>query len=322
MGRNTAKKIYRIAACWGGILIVANAGCSLLSSKEETPSKLSATKVATNVNDIPLPVEINNDISKIAGGAGQVQSGSFSGGGSGRVNVNVNVNFNGRGWTKTVTESPDSGDSNPERQPANSEAGGDGSGDDSYRGSEGDGSGEANGPAAPGKSRVRGGHNKPSVGSGETKTYVVKPGDTLMKISFESYGNVYRWREILNANKAKIANYSALAPGTELTINGVDYVVIDRNGKPYLIVRRDTLGKISHKVYGTNSFWRELWKNNPQLIHNPHKIYAGFTLYYRDKSELGTSVQTALNSESGGKSGAKKARKLPSKRIPATNSKN
>jgi len=159
-------------------------------------------------------------------------------------------------------------------------------------------------------SSLRGSHSSGQKTGGEVKKYVVKPGDTLMKISFESYGNVYRWREILNSNKAKIANYSVLTPGTELTINGVNYVVIDRNGQPYLIVRNDTLGKISRKIYGTNSFWRELWKNNPQLIHNPNKIYAGFTLYFRDKSELDAAIHTTQKTGS-----------LPSRRVPATNSK-
>jgi LysM repeat protein len=297
MGLKKLKSIYRKAACLGGILIAANAGCSLLSSKEDSSANLTSTKVATNVNELPLPVEINNDIGKIAGGGGQIQSGSFSGGGSGRVNVNVNVNFTGRGWTKTISESKDSGETGPERQPA-------GGGDVS----DGQDLADSINPKVSSDSRSRGSQTPGQKDSGGTKKYVVKPGDTLMKISFESFGNVYRWREILNANKGKIANYSSLTPGLELRINGVNYVVIDRNGQAYLIVRNDTLGKISRKVYGTRSFWHELWKNNPQLIHNPHKIYAGFTLYYRDKSELGTQIRNALETQN-----------LPSIRVPATN---
>jgi len=65
-----------------------------------------------------------------------------------------------------------------------------------------------------------------------------------------------------------------------LKISGVEYLVIKKNGLPYLIRRNDTLGKISNKVYGVPKHWPRIWKNNPELIQDPNKIYAGFTLYY------------------------------------------
>jgi nucleoid-associated protein YgaU len=117
--------------------------------------------------------------------------------------------------------------------------------------------------------------------AGQSVRYRVRAGDTLMKISFEEYGDVYRWREIYARNKPVIADFNALVAGTELTIEGVKFVVIQRNGQPYLIARADTLGKISSKLYGTPGKWRDLWHNNPQLIRNPNKIYAGFTLYHQ-----------------------------------------
>lgn len=116
--------------------------------------------------------------------------------------------------------------------------------------------------------------------------YTVKSGDTLMKISFEKLGNIYRWREIYNHNKSKIPDYNRLVTGTVLEIKGVEYVVLVKNGKPYLIKKADTLAKISKSLYGTAAGWKSLWKNNRQLIHDPNKIYAGFTLYYTDKPEL------------------------------------
>lgn len=115
-----------------------------------------------------------------------------------------------------------------------------------------------------------------------TGKYVVKPGDTLMKISFEKFGDIYQWRNILNDNRDKIINKSVLVPGTELTINGEEYVIVEKNGNPYLIKKNDTLVKISKSVYGTGLEWKRLWQNNAQLIKNPNKIYAGFTLYYQD----------------------------------------
>lgn len=120
--------------------------------------------------------------------------------------------------------------------------------------------------------------------------YTVKNGDTLMKISFEKFGNVYRWREIYDTNKNSIADYNNLKPGTLLTIKGIEYVVILRNGKPYLIRRNDSLVKISNSLYGTPAGWKGLWANNLQLIHDPNKIYAGFTMYYLPLDKLPTKV--------------------------------
>ena len=108
----------------------------------------------------------------------------------------------------------------------------------------------------------------------------VQVGDSLMKIAFEKHGNIYRWREIYDDNRNVIANYNNLKVGSILTINNVEYVYIKRNGKPYLIRRGDTLFYISKRLYGIGKKWKKLWKNNPQLITHPDKIYAGLTLYY------------------------------------------
>jgi len=114
-----------------------------------------------------------------------------------------------------------------------------------------------------------------------TEKYRVKIGDTLMKISFEKYGSLFRWREIYERNRDQIKSFNILSVGMTLTIEGVEYLVIEKNGEPYLIRKQDTLAKISNKLYGTPTKWKALWKNNLQLIHNPNKIYAGLTLYYQ-----------------------------------------
>ena len=149
--------------------------------------------------------------------------------------------------------------------------------------------------------------------------YRVKEGDTLMKISFEKYGNIYRWKEIYEANKEKISNFNALPTGTLLTINGDEYVVIQRDGKPYLIRRNDTLVKISGKLYGTPKYWSSLWHNNEQLIHDPNKIYAGFTLYYLAHPET-PAAAPILPAENGREKPLLEAEPspLPSKRVPSS----
>lgn len=116
---------------------------------------------------------------------------------------------------------------------------------------------------------------------GKTVSYIVKLGDTLMKIAFEKYANYLRWKDIYQLNKNKMISPRKMKVGTELTIANVKYVYIKRDGKPYLIKKEDTLKSISKKLYGSENKWKDIWKNNPQLIQNPKKIYAGFSLYYK-----------------------------------------
>lgn len=135
------------------------------------------------------------------------------------------------------------------------------------------------------KQKMAGSGLKPLQG-GKTVSYVVKLGDTLMKIAFEKYANYLRWKDIYKINKNKISAPERMKVGTELTIKNVKYVYIQRDGQPYLIRKMDTLKSISKKLYGTSDRWEDIWKNNPQLIRNPKKIYAGFTLYYQKPDKL------------------------------------
>ncbi len=130
------------------------------------------------------------------------------------------------------------------------------------------------------RDKISGSGLEPLTG-GKTVSYVVRLGDTLMKIAFEKYANYLRWKDIYKINKNKMSTPERMQVGTELTIKNVKYVYIKRDGKPYLIRKMDTLKSISQKLYGTPNRWEEIWKNNPQLVRNPKKIYAGFTLYYQ-----------------------------------------
>lgn len=120
-----------------------------------------------------------------------------------------------------------------------------------------------------------------TVAGGPQTDYTVQSGDTLMKIAFETYGDVYKWKAILEANKDKISDPNSLKKGDTLKLDApAAAVAVDRNGEKYLIKNGDTLGKISGQVYGTPAKWKEIWNNNKQLIHDPNKIFAGFYLYY------------------------------------------
>lgn len=129
--------------------------------------------------------------------------------------------------------------------------------------------------------------------SGELTEYKVQKGDNLMKIAFETYGDMYQWKRIYDKNRAIINDFNNLQAGTMLKIEKpLNQVIIQRNGESYLINYGDTLLSISSDVYGMKTKWKRIWHNNPQLIKDPNRIYAGFYLYYlfteQDRMEKGS----------------------------------
>ncbi|NME95365.1 LysM peptidoglycan-binding domain-containing protein [Clostridium cochlearium] len=61
-------------------------------------------------------------------------------------------------------------------------------------------------------------NNRPNT-KAVTKTYIVKPGDSLWKIAKINLGNGARWREIYNKNKKVIgSNPNLIYPGQKLVI--------------------------------------------------------------------------------------------------------
>ena len=117
--------------------------------------------------------------------------------------------------------------------------------------------------------------------SGETATYRVEENETLMLIAFKLYGDYSRWRELANLNAGKLGPGNQVFAGSNIRYytDGSGFS-LNPNGAPYLIKQRDTLSKISNKVYGTFNKWRGIWNNNRALIKNPDLIFAGFTIYY------------------------------------------
>ena len=243
----------------GGFLMLIQ-GCSFFSVRPENTEAGSSSsnsaefektkvKVSAVANPVPIPIEVATDISQIMQGKAPSSAPTV--------------------FTKEVPEA--SASTEPE---SNSD-------------SEEESVTEAKkNPPLKVSGDVKINQRGPAKSNGQDQSYQVRVGDTLMKISFEKYGNVYRWRQIYEQNKKLIANYNVLVPGTVLTIYGVEYVLIEKNGKPYLIRKNDSLVKISKTIYGNSKEWKNLWHNNRQLIHNPNKIYAGFTLYYQPTEVL------------------------------------
>ena len=239
----------------GALLFVSIQGCAFFSGKADPPT--IPADLAGTTQTLPLPVEIAKDISILASG-GSIEP--------------INPALPGSRQPAKAAEP----EAEEDRQVDHSDC----DCDNKLH------SAKANKKSPPSKTAARAATKPPKSKSARSgpvsnEDYTVKPDDTLMKISFEKFGNVYRWREIYNENKDRIPDYNQLVEGTILKIKGVEYVVIERNGLPYLIRRNDTLVKISRGVYGTPKRWKHLWENNRQLIRDPNKIYAGFTLYYQ-----------------------------------------
>ncbi len=116
-------------------------------------------------------------------------------------------------------------------------------------------------------------------GAEGAKSYKIRRGDTLMKIAYSELGDLSRWKELYQNNKAKISDPNSIPVGVVIALVGVSPAATPE-GEKYLIKHGDTLGKISAQLYGTPARWKEIYEHNRQLIHDPNKIFAGFSLYY------------------------------------------
>ncbi|MCO5142726.1 MAG: LysM peptidoglycan-binding domain-containing protein [Oligoflexia bacterium] len=120
-----------------------------------------------------------------------------------------------------------------------------------------------------------------SSGSGEMATYTVRRGDTLMKIAFSIYGDIDRWRDLLELNRGKLSSAAKLRVGMALSYEApLEAFYPNSLSNSYLIKQGDTLAGIADEVYGRKSKYRKLQGYNRKLIKNANRIFAGFTIYY------------------------------------------
>lgn len=77
-------------------------------------------------------------------------------------------------------------------------------------------------PTAARAARSEAAQPTPAAATGLPRTYVVKEGDILSKISQEVYGTSTRWPDIYEANRDKLTSAHWLKVGTELVIPKID----------------------------------------------------------------------------------------------------
>lgn len=121
-----------------------------------------------------------------------------------------------------------------------------------------------------------------TVGTVQTITYTIQPGDTLSKIAKKYLGNASLWRKIYEDNKATIKNPNLIRVGQKLIINlsgnavgGAKTTAVSSNANTYVVQPGDNLWKIAKKVYGQGFAWRRIFEANRNVISNPGTIHVG-----------------------------------------------
>jgi nucleoid-associated protein YgaU len=128
------------------------------------------------------------------------------------------------------------------------------------------------------------------------ETYTVLEGETLMWIAFKLYGDYRDWRKLKRWNE-NILDYQDLPEiGAQLKYQPQQTASNWRaQGNPYLVLRGDTLFKVSKKVYeGQGHLWKSIWANNQAQIRDPNLIFAGFTLFYLPYEEVKRDIASEI----------------------------
>ena len=116
-----------------------------------------------------------------------------------------------------------------------------------------------------------------------TRTYTVKPGDTLIKIAQKELGNGDRWQEIFLLNRAIIRDPDQILVGQVLTLpadTDADADAGDRvaPAKVYKVKQGDTLSSIAAAELGEENRWPEIFTLNRSVLTNPDVIVPGTVL--------------------------------------------
>tara|TARA_Y100000590_G_scaffold462499_2_gene626767 strand:+ start:14175 stop:14831 length:657 start_codon:yes stop_codon:yes gene_type:complete len=116
-------------------------------------------------------------------------------------------------------------------------------------------------------------------------TYMIVPGDFLIRIAESEYGNFRRWREIYAWNEEKIGgNPNLIYPYHYLTLRRENKVEEFKPGfSEYEVSSGETLWYIAGKLYGDPVAWIILYLDNTDRLNgNSNFLDPGMRLQVRD----------------------------------------
>ena len=116
-------------------------------------------------------------------------------------------------------------------------------------------------------------------------TYMIVPGDFLIKIANKQYGNFRRWREIYSWNKEDLGdNPNLIYPYHYLTLKRENMVEEFKPGfSEYEVSSGETLWDIAGKLYGDPVAWIILYLDNTDRLNgNSNFLDPGMRLQIRD----------------------------------------
>lgn len=120
--------------------------------------------------------------------------------------------------------------------------------------------------------------------------YMVLPGDTLTKIAKKLYGNMEMWRQIAGNND--IQNPDLIYAGQQLQLpeagldSGYATKVQTSQVVSVTVQRGDTLADIAEREIGFTDAWNYIWEQNKNVVGNPHRIFAGQVIEFRQIVEM------------------------------------
>ena len=117
-------------------------------------------------------------------------------------------------------------------------------------------------------------------------TYMIVPGDFLIKIANKQYGNFRRWREIYSWNREDLGdNPNLIYPYHYLTLKRDSMVEKFKPGfSEYEVSSGETLWDIAGKLYGDPVAWIILYLDNADRLNgNSNFLDPGMRLQIRDR---------------------------------------
>ena len=130
---------------------------------------------------------------------------------------------------------------------------------------------------------------KPEISSNinltEWDTYMIVPGDFLISIANEEYGNFRKWQEIYSWNKEEIGdNPNLIYPYHYLTLKRENKVEEFKPGfSEYEVSSGETLWYIAEKLYGDPVAWIILYLDNTEKLNgNSNFLDPGMRLQVRN----------------------------------------